>query len=333
MLSLNVLVFLSLTTAVFYCDSASTIYTITFQQYTTIQIGWTQAQLTKLVGSPGDLVSQTGTGNTAITILQYTGPQSSYSAATFTFQGGILSSKSQSGLDTGNYTINLQQYTTIQIGWTRAQVASLVGSAGSPTFESGTGNTAEIYVQYSAAGPTYGFVQLVFTGGQLVSKYEYGLDTSVNNKITFQQYTTIQIGWTQSQIAELLGGNGTIISQSEYSGLSTEFTTVQYTGSQSSYSTATFNFQGDILSSKSQNGLDTGNYTMTKQQYVAIQIGYTRARVTSLVGSAGNALVETGTGTTATVTVQYSAAGTSYGFVQLGFTGEKLSSKYEFGFK
>ncbi len=56
-------------------------------------------------------------------------------------------------------------------------------------------------------------------------------------------------------------------------------------------------------------------------------------QVRSSVGSAGSAISEAGTGNTATVIVQYSAAGTTFGIVELVFVGEKLITKSEFDFK
>jgi hypothetical protein len=274
-----------------------------------------------------------GTGSISFLTLEYTGSQSPLSLATFNFEDGILASKSQVGLDTGVYTITFQQYTAIQIGWTQDQVTNLVGSAGSAVLECGTGNTATVIVQYTAAGTTFGFVDLGFVGGNLVSKSEIGFDSTVNNTITLQQYTTIQIGWTQQQVTQLLGSSGNILVQVGSQGSPYQITIIQYTGPQSSFSSATFNFQGGILTGKSQIGLDTGVYTMTQQQYTTIQIGWTQQQVTNLVGSAGNAVSESGTGSTALIVVQYTEAGNPYGIVDLGFVGGQLQSIFETGFK
>ncbi|CAF1557338.1 unnamed protein product [Didymodactylos carnosus] len=310
---------------------------ITLQQYSTIQIGWTQQQVTQLLGGTGNIVSQAGTSDLPFytTTVQYTSAQSSIATASFTFTGGSLSAKSQLGLDTGIYTITQQQYTTVQIGWTRAQVTNLVGSSGNAVSEAGTGSANVIIVEYTGngTGATKAVVAFGFIGGQLVSKSEVGFVAAVNNKITLQQYSMIQIGWTQQQVTQFLGGTGNIVSQAGTSGSPFYTTIVQYTSAQSSIATASFTFTGGSLSAKSQLGLDTGIYTITPQQYTTIQIGWTRAQVTKWVGSSGNVVSEAGTGSANTITVEYSGTGATTAVVAFGFVDGKLVSEAEFGFK
>ncbi|CAF1254002.1 unnamed protein product [Didymodactylos carnosus] len=312
---------------------------ITLQQYSTIQIGWTQQKVTQLLGGTGNIVSQAGkTGSPFYTaIVQYTGAQSPNAIASFTFTGGALSAKIQLGLDTGIYTITQQQYTTIQIGWTRAQVTNLVGSSGNAVSEAGTGSANTIIVEYT--GPGTGAIKAVaafgFVGGQLVSKSEVGFVAAVKNKITLQQYSTIQIGWTQQKVTQLLGGTGNIVSQAGKTGSPFYTAIVQYTGAQSPNAIASFTFTGGALSAKIQLGLDTGIYTITQQQYTTIQIGWTRAQVTNLVGSSGNAVSEAGTGSANTIIVEYTGPGTGAikAVAAFGFDSGQLVSKSESGFK
>ena len=176
MFSYYTFVFVLCATFVFHSNADSIVYSITLQQYTTIQIGWTQQQVEQLLGGSGSLISQSGTQGSSneVTTIGYTGSQSSSSSATFDFQGGTLYSKSQSGLDTTVCLITLQQYNQLEIGWTRDQVTNLVGNPGIVTSESGTSNTTSINVQYQPAISSYGVVYLGFYGGKLTSKYESG---------------------------------------------------------------------------------------------------------------------------------------------------------------
>ncbi|CAF1237593.1 unnamed protein product [Didymodactylos carnosus] len=234
-------------------------------------------------------------------------------------------------------TITQQQYTTIQIGWTRAQVTNLVGSSGNVVSEAGTGSANTIIVEYT--GPGTGAIKAVaafgFVGGQLVSKSEVGFVAAVKNKITLQQYSTIQIGWTQQKVTQLLGGTGNIVSQAGKTGSPFYTAIVQYTGAQSPNAIASFTFTGGALSAKIQLGLDTGIYTITQQQYTTIQIGWTRAQVTNLVGSSGNAVSEAGTGSANTIIVEYTGPGTGAikAVAAFGFDSGQLVSKSESGFK
>ncbi|CAF1540236.1 unnamed protein product, partial [Rotaria sordida] len=101
------------------------------------------------------IVSQSGTQGSPyqITIVQYVGSQSSLTAVTFLFQGGILSSKGQIGLDT---------------------VTQFIGNAGNVASETGTGNVAAVSVQYKVVGTVIGTVNLIFSGGKLYIKTGFG---------------------------------------------------------------------------------------------------------------------------------------------------------------
>ncbi|CAF1443719.1 unnamed protein product [Adineta ricciae] len=329
-LSFYVLALVVCSTIVFHCEGAPIINSINLQQYSTIQLGWTRDQITKLIGDEGKTISQSGLGNIYITTVQYTG--TSLSVVIFIFQGSILYGKSQTGLDNGNYLMNEQQYNSIQIGWTRDQVTKLVNSSGDNASEAGTGNLTAVIVKYKGAGTKYGVITLGFYAGKIVSKVEIGFASTVNNKINLQQYSTIQIGWTQQQVVQLLGGSGTIMSESGLAGTAYQTSTIQYTGSQSVFSLAIFTFQGGKLLSKAQVGLDTGFYTMTQSQFSSIEIGWTRDQVTNFVGSQGSITSEAGSGTTKAILVRYTAAGSVYGNADLTFIDGKLFQKIGIGY-
>ncbi|CAF1158007.1 unnamed protein product [Adineta steineri] len=335
MLPSGAFVLVVIATVILHCNGAPTNCTITLQQYTTIQIGWTQQQVTQFLGSPGIIVLEVGTAGSPYQMIavQYSGQQSSGATASFLFMGGSLYTKSQAGIDAGVYTITSQQYKTIQPGWTRDQVTNLCGSPGSAISESGTGNTASVSVMYTVSGTPYAFVSFTFTGGQITSMFEVGLSPPVNDKITLLQYQTVQIGWTQQQVAQLLGGPGIIALESGTAGSPYQMISVQYSGQQSSGATASFLFMGGSLYTKSQAGIDAGVYTITSQQYKTIQPGWTRDQVTNLCGSPGSAISESGTGNTASVSVMYTVSGTPYAFVSFTFTGGQITSMFEVGLK
>ncbi|CAF1592192.1 unnamed protein product [Adineta ricciae] len=300
---------------------------ITFQQYSTIEIGWTRDQVTQLIGSQGIITSQSSYEGFNTTTIQYTGSQS-YSSATFYFQGSILYSKSQNGLDTTVCQITQQQYDQLAIGLTRDEVTNLVGNPGIITSETGTGNTTNINVQYQLVGSSSGVVYLGFYEGKLNSRYESRFASTINNKISFQQFSIVQIGWTQQHVIQFLGCSGTITSQSGTQDLSNQWTTIQYTGSQSSFPSVEFNFQGGKLYSKYQNGIDSRVYTMTQQQFLSIQIGWTRNQITNFVGSQGSIISEYVSGSTNYTILRYTAPGNIYATADLSFVNETLSSKY-----
>ncbi len=67
-------------------------------------------------------------------------------------------------------TITLAQYTSIQLGWTRAQVTAAVGNAGTAVSESAT----IITISYQGATPG-GAASIVFFNGVVYTKSQIGL--------------------------------------------------------------------------------------------------------------------------------------------------------------
>ncbi|CAF4111877.1 unnamed protein product [Adineta steineri] len=96
---------------------------------------------------------------------------------------------------------------------THDQVINLVGSAECNVSEAGSGNTSVIFVQFTAAGAAFGNADLTFINGKLTTKTGIGYFLTISNKITLQQYSTIQIGWTRAQVTQFIGNTGSTASE------------------------------------------------------------------------------------------------------------------------
>ncbi|CAF3991126.1 unnamed protein product, partial [Adineta steineri] len=95
----------------------------------------------------------------------------------------------------------------------RATHLNKIGSAGCNFSEASSGNTSVIIVQFTAVGTIFDNADLTFINGKLVTKTEIGYFLTISNKITLQQYSTIQIGWTRTQVTQFIGNTGSTASE------------------------------------------------------------------------------------------------------------------------
>jgi hypothetical protein len=152
--------------------TTNTAQTITYAQFLALQIGSTREQITQFFNNnPGEVISETAVGTIDIQIVQYTNTNP-FGIVMLTLTNNQLTVKTQSGLNQNQYPINLTQYNEIKIDMTRAQVTSLVGSEGQVLAQ---GTDSIVTVGYNGNGNTFAMVEITFSNGAVISKFEYGL--------------------------------------------------------------------------------------------------------------------------------------------------------------
>jgi hypothetical protein len=155
---------------------------VTKEKFDQIKDGMTYEEVVKIIGSKGNLISETGEKGTPYhtVIYQFEGDGSFGANANFTFQGGKLVNKAQFGIEneeTSKVTITKAEFDKIQNGMTYEQVKQIVGGEGHLVSESGKPGTAEhtaIY-DYQGEGDIGANATLMFQGGKLINKSQFGL--------------------------------------------------------------------------------------------------------------------------------------------------------------
>ena len=177
--SFIITVLLILGTTVNYALSApvkrqTTATTITYAQFLGMQINWTRNQVTQYMNNnPGIVNAETSVpGVVDVQMVQYTNTNP-IGVIELIFTNGLLTSKSQSGLNPNKYPITRAQYDQISINMLQSQVISIVGNGGQIMGE-GT-NSVELVGYNGSDAASYAVVLITFINGIVTAKVEVGL--------------------------------------------------------------------------------------------------------------------------------------------------------------
>ncbi|WP_050615567.1 DUF3862 domain-containing protein [Bacillus testis] len=152
---------------------------LTKEKFEQIKDGMSYEEVTKIVGSKGTVVSESGDqGSNLHTVIYEFDTDGFMSNATMTFQGGKLINKAQVGLggDSGA-EITLEQFNAIENGMSYEEVTKIIGGEGEVLSESGEKGTnlhTVIYV-YQGKGNLGANANFTFQGNKLVNKAQFGL--------------------------------------------------------------------------------------------------------------------------------------------------------------
>jgi outer membrane protein assembly factor BamE (lipoprotein component of BamABCDE complex) len=149
------------------------------------------------------------------------------------------------------------KFDQIQNGMTYDQVVQIIGSKGelmSSTGDKGSQFYTEMY-SFKTDGDLGANSSITFQGGKLINKAQFGLGGSSNVTINMAKFEQIQNGMTYEQVQQIVGGEGSVVSESGQKG--TEYYTVmiEYKGEGNLGANASLMFQGNKLDNKSQFGL------------------------------------------------------------------------------
>lgn len=152
---------------------------LTKEKFNQIEEGMSYDEVVKIVGSKGNLISETGEEGTDLHTVMYDFETDGFmSNSSMMFQGGKLINKTQIGLGGGDSVeISLEQFNKIKNGMSLEEVIEITGGEGEVISESGEKGTDLYTVMYSYNGKNIGSnVSLMFQGNKLQNKTQVGLD-------------------------------------------------------------------------------------------------------------------------------------------------------------
>lgn len=152
---------------------------LTSEKFDQIESGMTYEEVVAIIGSEGQVLSETGDAGTDFHTIMYEWETDGFmSSANIMFQGNKMANKAQIGVsDTDSPEITLEQFNQISNGQTLEEVIAIVGGEGEIISESGEAGTDLHTVMYSYPGSSLASsVSLMFQGNKLQSKSQFGLE-------------------------------------------------------------------------------------------------------------------------------------------------------------
>lgn len=146
--------------------------------------------------------------------------------------------------------------------------------------------------------------------------------------LTEEKYNSIETGMTYDEVVDIIGEDGTNISESEVAGIKTVI--YEWTSSES-WGNANITFQNDKVVNKAQFGVSSGDdVEITLEQYNSIETGMTYDEVVALLGGEGALISDTEiAGSTSQI---YMWNGTSLGSnANITFSDDKVIAKAQVG--
>jgi len=158
---------------------------------------------------------------------------------------------------TDDGVLTKEKFEQIKDGMTYEEVVKIIGSEGELLSESGEKGTSLYTVIYSfkADGSFGANSSMMFQGGKLMNKSQFGLGGNSDVTITKSEFDKIQNNMSYEEVSKIVGGEGEVASESGEKGTSLHTIMISYTGEGDLGANASLMFQGDKLMNKTQIGL------------------------------------------------------------------------------
>lgn len=142
-----------------------------------------------------------------------------------------------------------EKFKQIKEGMTYEEVVKIVGAEGKVMSETGAAGEPYHTVMYQfETDGSFSASSMMFQGGKLINKTQVGMGSS-DVKVTIEQFNKLENGMTEAQVFEILGGEGSLITESG------SLKMYNYAG-ENAISSASVTIQDGKLMSKTQVGLE-----------------------------------------------------------------------------
>ncbi|PLR79539.1 hypothetical protein CVD25_21820 [Bacillus canaveralius] len=150
------------------------------------------------------------------------------------------------------------KFNQIQNGMTYEEVVGIIGGEGQVISESGEAGTEfhTVMYEWEADGGLGANANFMFQGGKLVNKAQMGVVERSDVTVTLDEFNEVQNGMSYEEVVSIIGGEGTILSESGEKGSDLYTVMYEYKGESGLGANANFMFQGNKLQNKAQFGLE-----------------------------------------------------------------------------
>ena len=144
-----------------------------------------------------------------------------------------------------------EKYNSIEQGMSYDEVVDIIGEEGTNAAESEYAGIKTVVYEWNAADG-WGNASITFQDDKVINKAQFGVDSGDDVEITLEQYNSVTTGMTYDEVVDVLGGEGSLLSDTEISGITAQIYMWQGT---SLGANANITFSDGKVVAKAQNGL------------------------------------------------------------------------------
>lgn len=148
--------------------------------------------------------------------------------------------------------ITEEKYDSIQNGMSYEEVKNIIGEDGENISESDVAGIKTVMYQWTASDG-WGNATVTFQDDKVINKAQFGVSSGDDVEISLAQYNSIETGMSYDDVVNLLGGEGSLLSDTDISGSTSQV--YQWNGA-SLGANATITFSNGKVMSKAQFGLE-----------------------------------------------------------------------------
>lgn len=110
-----------------------------------------------------------------------------------------------------------EKYNSIDSGMTYDEVVALIGEDGTNISETEIGGVKTSVYEWKSS-ESFGNATITFSDGKVVNKAQFGVASGDDVEITLDQFNAIETGMTYDEVVSVLGGEGSLLSESDIAG-------------------------------------------------------------------------------------------------------------------
>lgn len=144
------------------------------------------------------------------------GNSSSSSTDTSNTNTGVASTENNT-IEKETSGITEEEFDSIETGMTYDEVVAIIGEDGTNISESEVAGINTVIYEWTSS-EIWGNANITFQNGKVVNKAQFGVSSGDDVEITLDQYNSIETGMSYDEVVEILGGEGSLLSDTEIAG-------------------------------------------------------------------------------------------------------------------
>ena len=113
--------------------------------------------------------------------------------------------------------ITEEEFDSIETGMSYDEVVAIIGEDGTNISESEVAGINTVIYEWTSS-EIWGNANITFQNGKVVNKAQFGVSSGDDVEITLDQYNSIETGMSYDEVVEILGGEGSLLSDTEIAG-------------------------------------------------------------------------------------------------------------------